>query len=66
MKIEEIRRLHYMEEGREEVWEEGRKEIRKQLILSQYKKGLSIEFIAEINDFDVKYVNEIVKDNTVF
>ena len=58
MKIEEIRRLHYMEEGREAV--------RKQLILCQYKKGLSIEFIAEINDFDVKYVNEIVKDNTAF
>ena len=46
--------------------EEGREEVRKQLIFSQYKKGLSIEFIAEINDFDVKYVKEIVKNATVF
>ncbi|MBZ9688920.1 Rpn family recombination-promoting nuclease/putative transposase [Clostridium estertheticum] len=59
MSIEEIRKLHYKEEGREE----GRKDERKQLILNQYKKGLSIEYIAEINDLDVEYVKEILKNS---
>lgn len=59
MSIEEIRKLHYKEEGREE----GREEERKQLILKQYKKGLSIEYIAEINDLDVEYVNDILKNS---
>ena len=48
------------EEGREEGREEGKEEERKQLILKQYSKGLSIEYIAEINDFDVEYVKDIV------
>ena len=52
MSIDEIRKLHYKEDGREEE--------RKQLILKQYSKGLSIEYIAEINDFDVEYVKDIV------
>jgi len=59
MSIEEIRKLHYKEEGREEGIEEGIK----LLILKQYKKGLSIEYIAEINDFDVEYVKDILKDS---
>ena len=41
LSIEEIRGLHYKQEGREEE--------NKQLILKQYSKGLSIEYIAEIN-----------------
>ena len=56
MSIDEIRRLHYKEEGREE----GREEGIKQLILKQYRKGLSIEYIAEINEFDIEYVKSIV------
>ena len=52
MSIDEIRRLHYKEEGREEGI--------KQLILKQYRKGLSIEYIAEINEFDIEYVKSIV------
>ncbi|WP_341473376.1 hypothetical protein [Clostridium estertheticum] len=58
MSIDEIRKLHYKEEGREE----GREEGIKQLILKQYSKGLSIEYIAEINDFDVEYVRDVVKN----
>jgi len=41
--------------------EEGKEEERKQLILKQYSKGLSIEYIAEINDIDVEYVRDVVK-----
>ena len=60
MSIDEIRKLHYKEEGREE----GREEVIKQLILKQYKKGLSIEYIAEINELDVEYIRGIVKEIT--
>jgi predicted transposase YdaD len=52
-----------LERDREKI-EEGREEAIKQLILKQYSKGLSIEYIAEINEFDVEYVKEVVKDNT--
>jgi len=51
------------EKLKEEGKEEGKKaeiEKEKQLILKQYSKGLSIEYIAEINDFDVDYVKGIV------
>ena len=58
MSIDEIRKLHYKEEGREE----GREEERKQLILKQYSKGLSIEYIAEINEFDIEYVKDVVSN----
>jgi len=60
MSIDEIRKLHYKEEGREEGREKGREEERKQLILKQYSKGLSIEYIAEINEFDIEYVKDVV------
>jgi len=63
MSIDEIRKLHYKEEGREEGREEGIEKERKQLILKQYSKGLSIEYIAEINDFDVEYVKNVVIDS---
>ncbi|MBU3159838.1 hypothetical protein KPL37_08750 [Clostridium frigoris] len=48
-----------IEKGREEGMEKG---IEK-LILKQYSKGLSIEYIAEINDLDVEYVKAVVKNN---
>ncbi|WP_297422372.1 Rpn family recombination-promoting nuclease/putative transposase [Clostridium sp.] len=48
-----------IEEGREA----GREEAIKQLILKQYSKGLSIEYIAEINEFDIEYVRDVVKNN---
>jgi len=48
-----------IEEGREE----GREEAIKQLILKQYSKGLSIEYIAEINEFNVEYVRDVVENN---
>lgn len=66
MSIEEIRKLHYKEEGREEGREEERARVmeeKKQLILKQYKMGLSIEYMAEINGLDVEYVKNILKDN---
>lgn len=59
MTVDQIRKLHYKQEGREE----GREEAIKQLILKQYSKGLSIEYISEINEIDVEYVRDIVKSN---
>ena len=52
-----------IEEGREAGREEGREQAIKQLILKQYSKGLSIEYIADINEMDVEYVRNIVKNN---
>ena len=52
-----------LERDREKI-EEGRDEERKLTIIKQYNKGLSIEYITEINEFDVEYVKELVKNNT--
>ena len=46
------------------VEEKGIENGIKQLILKQYNKGLSIEYIAEINEFDVEYVRDVVKNTT--
>lgn len=54
-----------LERDREKI-EEGRDEERKLTIMKQYNKGLSIEYIAEINEFDVEYVKEVVKKNNTF
>ncbi len=59
MSIDEIRKLHYKEEGREEGVERERKE----LILKHYRKGFSIEYIAEIDEFDVEYVRDVITQN---
>ena len=56
MTVDQIRKLHYKQEGKEEGI--------KQLILKQYSKGLSVEYIAEINEIDVEYVRDTVK-NTI-
>ncbi len=53
MKTAEIR-------GIEQGIEKGIERERRELILKQYKKGLSIEYIADINDFEVEYVKNIV------
>ena len=53
-----------LERDREKI-EEGREETIKQLILKQYSKGLSIEYIADINEIDTEYVRDIVKNNTM-
>ena len=45
------------------VEQKGIEKERKQLILKQYSKGLSIEYIADINDFDVEYVKDVVKNS---
>jgi predicted transposase/invertase (TIGR01784 family) len=47
--------------GREEGIERGREEGIKQLILKQYAKGLSVEYIADINDIEIEYVRKIVR-----
>jgi predicted transposase/invertase (TIGR01784 family) len=39
----------------------GREEGIKQLILKQYAKGLSVEYIADINDIEIEYVRKIVR-----
>ncbi|WP_347709084.1 hypothetical protein [Clostridium sp. C8-1-8] len=51
-----------LERDREKI-EEGREEATKQLILKQYSKGLSVEYIAEINEIDVEFVRKVVKSN---
>ncbi|WP_146127584.1 hypothetical protein [Clostridium luticellarii] len=45
------------QKGKEEGIEEGIK----QLILKQYGKGLSVEYIADINDIDVENVRKIIE-----
>lgn len=47
----------------EEGLQKGREEAVKQLILKQFNKGLSIEYIAEINEFDVEFVKDVIKNN---
>ena len=44
-----------------EAFEEGRKQVRRETILKLYSKGFSIGYIAEINEFKVKYVRYVVK-----
>ena len=51
-------------EKMEEGLQKGRQEAVKQLILKQYNKGLSVEYIAEINEFDVEFVKDVVKNNS--
>ena len=56
-----------LERDREKIEEgiqEGIKEGIKLLILKQYNKGLSIEYIADINEIDIELVREVVKNNT--
>ena len=62
LSIDEIRKLHYKAEGREEERERIKKESDK-LILKQYNKGLSIEYIADLNDLDIDYVKNIVENS---
>ena len=52
-----------MEKGMEKGIEKGIDKERKERIRKQYSKGLSIEYIAEINDFEVEYVKDVVKDS---
>jgi hypothetical protein len=59
----EVEFMTLLERDREKI-EEGRDEERKLTIMKQYNKGFSIEYIAEINEFDVEYVRDIVKSNT--
>jgi predicted transposase YdaD len=35
----------------------------KKLILKQHERGLSIEYIAEIDEIDIQYVKDVVKNN---
>jgi len=49
-----------IEEGMEKGIEKGKEAERKELVLKQYKKGLSIDEIADLNDLDREYVKGIV------
>ncbi|OAA86956.1 hypothetical protein [Clostridium ljungdahlii] len=49
-----------IEKGIEKGKEEGKEEGIRQLILRQYKKGLKVEYIADINDIDIEYVKKVV------
>ena len=42
--------------------EECRKEERKDIALSMYKKGFTLENIAEICNLTIEEVNDIIKD----
>jgi uncharacterized protein (DUF433 family) len=50
-----------IEEGIEKGMKKGMKKGIKQLILKQYGKGLSVEYIADINDIDIEDVKEIIE-----
>ena len=60
----EVEFMTLLERDREKI-EEGRDEERKLTIMKQYSKGFSIDYIAEINEFDVEYVRDVVKNNTL-
>ncbi|OPJ57660.1 hypothetical protein [Clostridium oryzae] len=59
----EVEFMTLLERDREKI-EEGREEAIKQLILKQYSKGLSIEYIADINEIDIEYVRNVVESST--
>lgn len=50
-------------EGFLEIVGESKDEAIKQLILIQHERGLSIEYIAEIDEIDIQYVKDVVKNN---
>ncbi|KAA8675354.1 hypothetical protein ACFHWD_06295 [Clostridium sp. MT-14] len=41
--------------------QKGKQEGIEQLILKQYGKGLSVEYIADINDIDVEIIRKIIE-----
>jgi predicted transposase YdaD len=55
-----MKKLELDKKLKEEGKAEGKEEERRQLILKQYRKGLSVEYIADINEFDVEYVKNVV------
>lgn len=52
------------EKGMQKGIEKGIEKGVEQLVLKQYKKGLSIEAIADLNDLDKEYVKGIVVRNS--
>ena len=60
--LKAIKKLKLDEKLKEEGKAEGKEQGIKQLVLKQYSKGLSLEYIAEINDLDVEYVRDVVKN----
>jgi predicted transposase YdaD len=58
--LEVMKKLELDKKLKEEGKAEGKEEERRQLILKQYRKGLSVEYIADINEFDVEYVKNVV------
>jgi predicted transposase YdaD len=60
--LDMMKKLNRDKKLKEEGIKEGREEGIRQLILKQYHKGLSIEYIADINDIKIEYVKKIVSD----
>lgn len=52
-----------MQKGMQKGIEKGIEKGVEQLVLKQYKKGLSIDEIADLNDLDKEYVKGIVVRN---
>ncbi|MBU5228204.1 Rpn family recombination-promoting nuclease/putative transposase [Clostridium senegalense] len=66
MTIEEIRKLHYKqvgkEEGREEGREEGIEESKREIAKKLLKKGIDIDIIIETTELSLEEINNIIKD----
>ena len=50
------------EEGMEKGMEKGRLDEKRQVILSSFKKGLTLKLIAEIVDISIEEVEQILKE----
>lgn len=63
--LDMMKKLELDKKLKEEGIEEGREEGIKQLILKQYGKGLSVEYIADINDIDIEYVKKVISSSSI-
>ena len=62
MTIDEIRKLHYKEEGREEGREEGEMNKAIEIAKKLLRKGVSIDIIVESTDLTIEEVENIKKE----
>ncbi len=58
--LDMMKKLELDKKLKQEGIEEGKEEGIRQLILKQYKKGLTVEYISDINDIDIEYVKKVV------
>ncbi|WP_199870298.1 hypothetical protein [Clostridium senegalense] len=62
MTIEEIRKLHYKQVGKEEGREEGIEESKREIAKKLLKKGIDIDIIIETTELSLEEINNIIKD----